>query len=172
VNDRNAGTGADDGQACAGCDLGRRAFLRDAALAVAALAAVSANAAALPVHLIDAIAARGASMTYPIPATDSVNIDKKNDTIVARTGGKVFVFARTCPHQNTALNWLDSDHRFQCPKHKSKYTAEGVFIEGRATRSMDRFAVTKVGNTVVADLDKLYEEDQDVPQWKAAFITL
>ena len=68
--------------------------------------------------------------------------------------------------------WMDGDKRFQCPKHHSKYTAEGVYIEGRATRSMDRFAVQKTGNTVVADLDKLYEEDQDGPLWKAAYVTL
>ena len=157
---------------CEGCDLGRRAFLRDAALVVAALAAAGSRAAALPVHAIEALARSGRMVTYPIPATDSVNFDKDNETIIARVGGKVFVFALTCPHQNTALKWIDSDKRFQCPKHHSKYTPEGVYIEGRATRSMDRFAVQKTANTVVADLDKLYEEDQDGPLWKAAFVTV
>lgn len=157
---------------CQGCELGRRAFLRDAAMVIAALAASGSRAAALPVHAIEALATRGRMVTYPIPATDSVNFDKDNETIVARAGGKVFVFALTCPHQNTALKWLDSDKQFQCPKHHSKYSPEGVYIEGRATRSMDRFALQKVGNTVVADLDKLYEEDQDGPLWKAAFVTV
>ena len=92
--------------------------------------------------------------------------------MVARVDGKLFVFARTCPHQNTALRWLDKDQRFQCPRHGSKYTSEGVFMEGRATRSLDRFALRKEGSTVVADLDKLYEEDKEGAQWRAAFITL
>jgi Rieske Fe-S protein len=160
------------GSPCSGCDVGRRAFLRDAALAVAAIGVAGSRAAAMPIRAIDAIARHGESVTYPIPAADGVNIDKKNDTMVARVGGKLFVFARTCPHQNTALKWLDKDKRFQCPKHDSKYTPEGVFIEGRATRSLDRFAVRKEGNTVVADLDKLYEEDKAGAEWKAAFITL
>lgn len=157
---------------CEGCDLGRRAFLRDVAVVVAALAAAGSRAAALPVQPIEALATRGRMVTYPIPATDSVNFDKDNETIIARVGGKLFVFALTCPHQNTALKWMDSDKRFQCPKHHSKYTAEGVYIEGRATRSMDRFAVQKTGNTVVADLDKLYQEDQDGPLWTAAYVTV
>ncbi len=157
---------------CPGCELGRRAFLRDAAVAFVALAATGSSAAALPVRAIAALSTRGRVVSYPIPAVDGVSIDKANDAIVSRTAGKVFVMALTCPHQNTALKWLDGDKRFQCPKHTSKYTPEGVFIEGRATRSMDRFAVTKTGNAVVADLDKLYEEDHDVAQWKTAFITL
>jgi len=147
---------------CSACDVGRRAFLREAAIAVAAIGMVGSNAGAM----------RGDSASYPIPDADGVNIDKKNDTMVARVDGKLFVFARTCPHQNTALRWLDKDQRFQCPRHGSKYTSEGVFMEGRATRSLDRFALRKEGSTVVADLDKLYEEDKEGAQWRAAFITL
>jgi len=157
---------------CPGCDVGRRALLRDAALLVVAIGVAGALACAMPMGVIGSIARHGDSTTYPIPATDGVNVDKKNDTMVARVGGKLFVFARTCPHQNTALKWLDKDKRFQCPKHDSKYTPEGVFMEGRATRSLDRFAVRKEGNTVIADLDKLFEEDKSRAEWAAAFISV
>ena len=157
--------------ACSGCELGRRAFVRDAAIFVA-FAATGSRAAAMPVGAIKALAMSGKNVTYPIPAADGTSFDRSNDAIVARAGGKVFVFARNCPHQNTALKWLASDHRFQCPKHESKYTPEGVYIEGRATRSMDRFAVTRAASTVVVDLDKLYQEDLDPAEWKAAFITV
>jgi Rieske Fe-S protein len=78
----------------------------------------------------------------------------------------------SCPHQNTALRWLDSDKRFQCSKHKSLYAVDGTFIEGRATRGMDRFAVRRDGNNVVVNLDKVFEEDQDAAGWKAAFLAL
>ncbi|MCX5768056.1 MAG: Rieske 2Fe-2S domain-containing protein [Gemmatimonadetes bacterium] len=160
----------ESGASCTSCDVGRRMFLRDAATAVALLAVAGTPAAALPVRFIESLGRAGKEVTYPIPAADGVNVDKDNDAFIVRTAGKVFVMAVTCPHQNSALKWLDGDRRFQCPKHKSKYTAEGVFIEGRATRSMDRFAVRKAGTTVVADLDKLYEEDQDGAKWKEAFI--
>jgi nitrite reductase/ring-hydroxylating ferredoxin subunit len=160
---------------CAGCALknagnSRREFLRDAALALAALAATGATAGALPVHLVRAIARTGETATYPFPAVDGVYIDKKNEVIVARVASQVFAFELACPHQNTALRWNASVHRFQCPKHHSQYGADGTFIEGRATRSMDRFAVKRDGGNLVVDLDKVYEQDKDGAGWKAAAV--
>jgi nitrite reductase/ring-hydroxylating ferredoxin subunit len=156
---------------CTGCDVGRRVFLRDAAMAVAALMAVGTSAGAMPIHWISALGAGRAEARYAIPAADSVNIDKDKEVILVRASGKVFAFALSCPHQNTALKWLASDKRFQCPKHKSKYAPDGTYIEGRATRSMDRFQVKKDGANIVVNLDKLYEEDMDKAEWPAAFIT-
>ena len=49
-----------DSDTCSGCDVGRRAFLRDAAVAVAAFATVGAGrAGAMPITWIDAIARAG-----------------------------------------------------------------------------------------------------------------
>ena len=157
---------------CAGCTLGRRSFLRDVAVAAAALAAIGSRADAMRVGFISALAERGPDVSYPIPTKDGVSIDKDNEVIVARNGQNVFAFMLSCPHQNTALRWNDRARKFQCPKHKSQYTADGVFIDGRATRSMDRFAVRKEGNTLIVNLDKFYEEDADPKEWKAAFVTL
>lgn len=163
-------------ETCTGCELGRRAFLRDAAMAAAALVALGTTAEAMPLHwisVLDGGAGGGglAEARYPIPATDSVSIDKDKEVILARASGKVFAFALSCPHQNTALKWLPADNRFQCPKHKSKYAPDGTYLEGRATRSMDRFQVRKEGATIVVNLDKLYEEDSDKADWPKAFIT-
>ena len=47
---------------------------------------------------------------------------------------------------------------------------DGSFIEGRATRGMDRFAVRRDGDKVIVDLDKLYQQDKDRAEWNAAFI--
>ena len=161
--------------ACTGCALGRRAFLRDASViatgALVALGMAPARAAALPLELVSALGGRGDEKSYPIPAADGAQIDKQNDTIIARHDGKVYVFSLACPHQNTALRWYDKDKRFECPKHHSKYRPDGTFIEGRATRGLDRFAVRKDGETVVVDLNKLYEEKKD-EEWKTAFVTL
>jgi nitrite reductase/ring-hydroxylating ferredoxin subunit len=158
---------------CAGCKgLGRRDFLRDAAFAVAALAAAGATAGAMPVRLINALAVKDEFVTYPLPAVDGVFIDRKNEVIVARAANQVFAFTLSCPHQNTALRWNASDHRFQCPKHQSQYGPDGTFIEGRATRSMDRFAVQRQAETIVVNLDKIFEGDKDPNGWKAAEIAL
>jgi cytochrome b6-f complex iron-sulfur subunit len=108
---------------------------------------------------------------YPIPASDGVQIDKSQDVIIARAGGKVYAFNLACPHQNTAIRWDAGKTRFQCPKHKSVYTPHGVFVEGRATRGLDRFAVRKDGNSIVVNLDSLFEQDKHAEQWAKAFVT-
>jgi Rieske Fe-S protein len=109
--------------------------------------------------------------SYPIPAADGVQIDKDQDVIIARAQGKVFAFNLACPHQNTAIRWDGGKGRFQCPKHKSIYTPEGVFVEGRATRGLDRFAIRKDGNSIVVNLDSLFEQDKDSDKWAKAFVT-
>ena len=94
--------------------------------------------------------------------------------MITRWQGKVFVYGLACPHQNTALRWYDKDAQFECPKHHSRFTPDGVYIKdsGRATRGLDRYAVRRDGNNVVANLDTLYQEDEDEAAWKAAFLTV
>ena len=162
---------------CAGCMLhNRRDFLLDTlragAAALAAIGMTPAGADAMPLRWITAIASAGAERTYAVPAADGVQIDKANEVILARTGKAVYAFALACPHQNTALRWDAGGNRFQCPKHKSRYRADGTFIEGRATRSMDRYAIRMAGTSVAVDVDKLYQEDTDATQWQAAVVTL
>ena len=91
---------------------------------------------------------------------------------MARWQDAVYAFALSCPHQNTALKWEDTG--FQCPKHHSRFQANGDYIEGsgRATRAMDRFAVTRDGSGISVNLDKLYQEDSDNALWTAAVIKL
>ena len=162
---------------CAGCPVGtRRDFLMDAlrasAAALAAIGFSADRASAMPLRFVSALAAVGEDRSYPVPASDGVQIDKPNEVILARTGKSVYAFALSCPHQNTALKWDASANRFQCPKHKSRYQPDGTFIEGRATRGMDRYAVKLSGSTIVVDIDKLYQEDTDLPAWTQAVVTL
>jgi Rieske Fe-S protein len=110
--------------------------------------------------------------SFPIPAADGAQIDKDLDLILCRAQGKVFAFSLACPHQNTAIKWEADNHRFQCPKHHSIYTPEGVFVEGRATRGLDRFVVRKDGNSIVVNLDLLLQEDEDGDKWKTAFLNV
>lgn len=153
---------------CGGCELmkshTRREFIRNATLAVGALA--------LPVHFIEAITLRDELATYPFPAADGVFIDKNKEVIVARTGGQVYAFMLSCPHQNTALRWNSKDQKFQCPKHHSQYKPDGSFIDGRATRAMDRFAVKHDGANLVVNLDKVFEDDRDHAGWKGAAVAV
>ena len=153
------------------CVVGRRLFLRDALAAAAALAGVSLLA---PIREVEALAPRMPSGTvkYPIPATDSVSIDAKNEVILARSNGVVFAFALSCPHQNTALRALSGAKGFQCPRHKSRYKPDGTFIDGKATRNMDRLLISRDGDTVVVDPDRFFQSDEQPDKWIAAQIKL
>ncbi|MEP7325411.1 MAG: Rieske 2Fe-2S domain-containing protein [Gemmatimonadota bacterium] len=126
----------------------------------------------MPMTLIAPRDRKGSKLTYPIPALDGASIDRGNQTILVRYQSHIFVFALSCPHQNTALRWLENESRFQCPKHHSKYQPDGVFISGRATRGMDRYALRREGEAVLVDLDKLYRDDVDHDGWLAAVIPL
>lgn len=168
-----------DGGCAGSCPLGeaveRREFLRNAVtsawFAVGTIALGSARASAMTVAFASGTGARADKM-YPIPAADGVVIDKDESVIIARFDGRVFAFSLACPHQNTALRWDGSNGRFQCPKHRSRYKPDGAFIDGRATRGMDRFAVKRDGENLLVNLDALYREDENAAQWASAVVLL
>jgi nitrite reductase/ring-hydroxylating ferredoxin subunit len=154
----------------------RRRFLRDSFVAAAsALVAVgmgSSTAFAMPLEIIESVRRAGDNVSYAIPAADGAQIDKKNEVILVRWQNAVYAFNLSCPHQNTALKWDDRDKGFACPKHHSRFTPAGDYIEdsGRATRNMDRFAITRDATGVRVDLEKLYEADKDTAEWTAAVV--
>jgi Rieske Fe-S protein len=142
---------------CAGCDrhANRRDFLR--------------GFAGLAVMLMPGRRRMmSREVEYPVPASDGAIIDRQNDVIVVRYRDECFAFALSCPHQNTALKWLPADNRFQCPKHKSKYSPDGVFLSGRATRNMDRLPIRRVDSRLLVDVDRVYESNKDAAGWAAA----
>jgi nitrite reductase/ring-hydroxylating ferredoxin subunit len=175
--------------ACAGCAAGRAAdgpaahggptrrdFVRDATAIVATmllgLGADPARAHALPIRLTAGSAGEGGTLSFALPSTDGVTIDKKNEIILVRWQDSVFAFALSCPHQRTMLRWLEREQRFQCPKHKSKYRPDGAFISGRATRGMDRYAVRLQAGMVVVDRTKTIREDENAASWNGAMISI
>jgi len=162
---------------CTDCPLTTRLdFLKQVGLAVAGtsllLSGTARNANALAIRMGHALAVRGDEVTYDIPSSDGVTIDKTNQVIIVRDGNQVYAFALSCPHQNTALKWLPDDHVFQCPKHKSRYKPNGTFISGRATRGMDRLPIRKQDAHVIVNVNAVYQEDKDSKQWNAAMVTL
>jgi Rieske Fe-S protein len=165
---------------CRACPVAsRREFLRDAAVAVAGIAATlgfARTASALPEHFqiraTRALSRVGDQLSYPIPAADGAQIDRDQQVILVRWQNAVYAFNLSCPHQHTALRWDDTDHRFQCPKHHSQYQPDGEFITGRATRGMDRFSVTRDGEKIVVNVNAMYKQDEDPAGWNAAVIKL
>ena len=166
---------------CAGdCLLSRRDALRRTAGAVlgallaSGIAPAAAQALAAVPTLIEGRRLAGRNVKrYPVPAADGVQIDKDAEVILVRRGPHVWAFNLSCPHQNTALRWVEDDGgRFQCPKHKSKYQADGTYISGRATRNMDRLGIAKAGEEIEVDLDVMFKQDKQPTEWAAAQVTL
>ena len=155
--------------ACSTCPLHgdgttRRVFLQEAGggLIAAVLVAITGTNAT----------AGTAEKRYPIPSSDGATIDRDAQVILVRYQIHVVALALACPHQNAAVKWLPSDGRFQCTKHDSRYTPDGVHTAGRATRNMDRFPITRDGASVVVDVSRVFRSDQDAAGWNAASIAL
>lgn len=159
--------------ASAGCS--RRAFLGQSAgllaFAAAALGATPAEARAWAVAEVSGMAS-GTEHSYPLPQGDGVSIDRDTQVIIVRNAGAVYAFNLACPHENTALRWRQPAGRFQCPRHESRYQPDGTFIDGRATRNMDRFPVRRDGANLVVDLGRLLRSDQNAAEWTAAAVRL
>jgi nitrite reductase/ring-hydroxylating ferredoxin subunit len=160
---------------CADCGSSRRAFLGQAAAAIAAAVALelgASQASAFPVTFMSGAPQGTSERVYPIPATDGAVIDRGAEIIIARVHQEVIAFNLACPHENTALRWHEKDQRFQCPRHGSKYQPDGTFISGRATRNMDRLPIRRVGDTIVVDVSRIIRSDQQQAEWTAAVVAL
>jgi nitrite reductase/ring-hydroxylating ferredoxin subunit len=153
-----------------GHDDGRRTFLRDGLMAVAALTAIAGGAAPLHAMARDyatGLAALG-TVTYPVPAADGATIDRANRLILVRYQGMVHAFSLECPHRGTMVQWEPQNARFYCPKHKSTFRPEGTRIQGKAPRSLDRYAVKVEAGKVVVDTSVAIDAEQEAARWAAA----
>ena len=130
------------------------------------------RAAGMPVGFASGRPAGMDEAAYPLPPADGATIDKAREVILVRHEGAVYAFSLSCPHQKTPLRWNAAEHRFQCPKHKSRFQPDGTFIDGRATRNMDRYAIRRDADEVRVSLDKLYREDENREAWLAAVVQL
>lgn len=152
----------------------RRSFLSGAADCLGGAVALHvlwpADLRALPVRTLEGadVATAPNERAFPIPAADSVNVDRTASMILVRAQGKVWAFALSCPHEHAAVKWAPKEGRFLCTKHDSKYLPDGHYISGRATRHMDRFPIRKDGGNVIVTLDLVFRNDLDPAGWAAA----
>ena len=159
-------------RACGTCT-GRREFLRTS-LGLAALSTLAAllpgEAAAGTVRLVRSLGRLGQEVRYPVPASTGVEVDRDNEVILVRDGTVVTAFALSCPHQRSMLRWRDNKNIFQCTKHHSEYSLDGVYQKGRATRNMDRLGIRLEGDEVVVDPSVAYHSDEDPAGWDGAVV--
>jgi nitrite reductase/ring-hydroxylating ferredoxin subunit len=152
----------------------RRAFLEAGGCFAGILIAggLPASLLAGPITEIEGTPAGAAERSYPLPASDSVSIDRTAQVILVRATGHVYAFALSCPHQNAAVKWVEKDHRFACTKHDSKYQPDGVYTSGRATRNLDRFPIRRAQDNVLIETSKVFQSDKDPGGWAAATVTV
>lgn len=165
----SAESGRNKHDACGSC-LGRREFLRvglGATVAAAALATLPEALAAAPVRWISAVGGDD-EPRYPVPQDDGVHIDRDKEIILVRYKGMIAAFALSCPHQRAMLHWRQKDQIFRCSKHHSEYSPTGVYLKGRATRNMDRYAISIQNGQVVVDKSTVFHSDDDPQGWAAA----
>jgi cytochrome b6-f complex iron-sulfur subunit len=103
-------------------------------------------------------------VAYPDVKTWIVNIGPES---AAKGGGHQGLVAlyKVCVHLGCLYAWVESNHRFECPCHGSKYQLDGTYIEGPAPRDLDRFVVQLVDSNgnVVAET----ENTTDGANWGA-----
>ncbi len=153
----------------------RRDFLHQAGslfACFAALGVVPGDSVGFTVRLTTALRRAGAEALYPIPKEDGANIDRDRELILVRYQDRVYAFGLSCPHQRTALRWEQEERSFRCPKHKSTFQLDGALISGRATRSLDRYALRREADSVIVDLSALLQEDRDRERWVEAVVRL
>jgi cytochrome b6-f complex iron-sulfur subunit len=59
-----------------------------------------------------------------------------------------------CTHLGCLYKWEQSNNRFECPCHGSKFSREGFYIEGPAGRSLDTFLIAVENGEVTVDTGK------------------
>ncbi len=151
----------------------RRDFVRHGLLAVGALMALGATPdrlAAMERHFATGLL-DGDDLRYPLPTADGATIDRANGVIIARVNGAAMAFVLECPHRGENIRWQANNNRFFCPKHESTFQPDGTYIQGKAERGLDRYAIRREGNElVVTTTQKIRSTNAEA--WGAARVTL
>lgn len=88
-----------------------------------------------------------------LPATSSAPVGFSSGKfwlVQSETEGAKALYM-VCTHLGCLYKWEESNFRFECPCHGSKFSKDGYYIEGPAPRSLDTFATTVDGDTIIVD---------------------
>ena len=76
-----------------------------------------------------------------------------------QTDDGVRALYKVCTHLGCLYKWVDTNDRFECPCHGSKFEPDGTYIEGPAPRDLDQFAIAAVD----ADGNELIKVEDNSP---------
>ena len=74
--------------------------------------------------------------TRPPEGTGVVGLYKGDPAAVSTVEGKVCRVSALCTHLGGLLSWNDAEKSWDCPLHGSRFTPEGKYLEGPATRHL------------------------------------
>ncbi len=74
--------------------------------------------------------------TRPPEGKGVVGLCKGEPAAVSTVQGKVCKVSATCTHLGGLLSWNDAEKSWDCPLHGSRFTPEGKYLEGPATRHL------------------------------------
>jgi len=96
----------------------------------------------------------GPAAELPPPGGAPVNVPMGR-FMLATTEQGALALHKACTHLDCLCDWDDQSHQFICPCHGSRFAADGTYLAGPATRSLDRFVVQVVApdGEIVAETD-------------------
>jgi cytochrome b6-f complex iron-sulfur subunit len=86
----------------------------------------------------------GPANTLPPQGTLPPDLNAAGKYWLSHTDTGIKALYQVCTHLGCLYKWSETNQRFECPCHGSKFTAAGDYIEGPAPRSLDQFVVEVV----------------------------
>ncbi len=94
-----------------------------------------------------------------VPVQGSLPADNPQGRFwLTNTEAGVQALYKVCTHLGCLYKWVGTHNRFECPCHGSKFQLNGLYIEGPAPRSLDRFELT----AVLADDSEVNSDEQGI----------
>lgn len=72
-----------------------------------------------------------------------VNMKGKKTAVYRDETGVIHAYSAICPHMGCVLQWNGDEHSFDCPCHGSRFTCQGVVVNGPAKRDMESVSLGK-----------------------------
>lgn len=70
-----------------------------------------------------------------------MNIGLHKVAVYKNAGGAIHAYTAICPHLHCVLQWNNGEKTFDCPCHGSRFTNEGVVINGPALTNLKKFEI-------------------------------
>lgn len=70
-----------------------------------------------------------------------VAINGKNYAVFKKSATELIILASICTHMRCQIKWNSTQKTWDCPCHGSRFSVEGVVIQGPATKPLQRITL-------------------------------